>query len=269
MEMDQLLQRLGVSPAERLAKLEAGMELVNQRDDMSVAIAELYSQNGAPEKALEILTARKFHAWEGGEGGAAGQYALANSLMMQSAAEAGNLQLAFEHLHAIENPPDNLGIDHGLSLYQALAWFEAAEMTANSGDQEAANCYYQKVVEIEKRALFWGASTSLSYYAALALRALGHESEANEKLRDLQEFAEKKLNSEEEGGFYTSKPAMVAFDDDPKVESQIQGLYLLGLVHLAHGNLEEASANFDSVLKIDAHNWWAQQALSSTGDSLG
>jgi tetratricopeptide (TPR) repeat protein len=89
MEMDQLLQRLGITPSERLAELEENADLVKQRDDLSVSIAELYSQTGHPEKALKILASRRFHAWEGGEGGAAGQYALAHVLLMQASLDGG------------------------------------------------------------------------------------------------------------------------------------------------------------------------------------
>ncbi len=263
LEMDQLLQRLGNAPSERLAELEKNGDLVKQRDDLSTTMAELYSQTGHPEKALKILTSRNFHAWEGGEGGAAGQYALAHVLLMQAALDAGDLQLAFDHFRAVESPPDNLGIDHGLSLYRALAWFTAAEALAKSGDPETADNYYQEVIDIETKASLWGAQTPLTYYAALSLRALGQESEADEKLRDLQAFAQKKLDSDDKGGFYTSKPAMIAFDDDPNVGSQLQGQYLLGLAYLGQGRAQEAAASFRTVLNIDPHNWWACLQLST------
>lgn len=262
MEMDQLLQRLGVSPSDRLTILEENADLVKQRDDLSVSMAELYSQNGHPKKALEILTTRNFHAWEGGEGGAAGQYALAHVLLMQAALDAGDMQLALEHFRSAEKPTNNLGIDHGLSLYRALAWFIAAETIAKLGDTETAANYYQQVIDAETKVSLWGARTPLTYYAALSLRALGQESAAEDKLCELQAFAQKKLDSNDEGGFFTSKPAMIAFDDDPNLEIEIQGHYLLGLAYLGQGNAQEAAASFKAVLNIDPHNWWANLQLA-------
>ena len=261
MEMDQLLQRLGVSPSERLAALEENVDLVKQRDDLSITMVELFSQTGYPQKALEILTSQRFHAWEGGEGGAAGQYALAHLVLVQAALDAGDPQLALKHLQAPSNPPANLGIGRGLSLYDPLVWFKAAETHTSLGDPATAESYYQKVIDTEIKASLWGAKTSLTYYAALSLRALGREAEAEEKLRALLAFAQKKLDAGDAGGFFTSKPAMIVFDDDPKLENQIQGYYLLGLAYLGLGNAKEANTSFKAVLNIDPHNWWAQLHL--------
>lgn len=265
MEMDQLLQRLGSSPSERLAKLEESAALVNQRDDLSLTMAELCSQTGQPEKALKIIASRNFHAWEGGEGGAVGQYALAHVVLMQTALDAGDLQLALEHFRAVENPPDNLGIDHGLSLYKALAWFIAGETLAKLGDPESAAVYYQKVIDTETKASLWEVQTPLAYYAALSLRALGQESVSEEKLRELQAFAQKKLDSNDQGGFYTSKPATIVFDDDQKLETETHGQVLLGLAYLGQGKSQAAAARFKAVLDIDPHNWWAHLHLSNIG----
>ncbi len=127
MEMDQLLQRLGASQEERLALLERHAELVGRRDDLSITFAELYSQTNQPEKALDILENHEFHAWEGGEGGAAGQYAFAQVVLGQSAVSAGNLQGALAYFQTAQNPPKNLGVGRGMSMYDVLAWFNTAE----------------------------------------------------------------------------------------------------------------------------------------------
>ena len=65
---------LGEKPEKRLRELEKFPRLVSQRDDLSVELCALYNQTGQPEKALEILTRRKFQPWEGGEGQALGQH---------------------------------------------------------------------------------------------------------------------------------------------------------------------------------------------------
>jgi len=146
-------------------------------------------------------------------------------------------------------------------MYDTLTWFKAAETLTTLGDPEGARSYHQKIIAMEQGAALWGAQTPLAYFAALSLRALGQEMEANEKLKALQDFAKKKLETEDDGGFFTSKPAMIVFDDDPKVAHQLQGWFLMGLANLRLGNVPEAEANFSAVLSADPHHWWAQFML--------
>ena len=53
---------------EQQDQLEGHRELVSQRDDLSVELADLYNQTQRPELALEWLQSRVFQPWEGGEG---------------------------------------------------------------------------------------------------------------------------------------------------------------------------------------------------------
>jgi tetratricopeptide (TPR) repeat protein len=89
-ELDQLRGRMGVSPAKRLAQLERNRALVDQRDDLVVELVTLYNQTSENEKALQILSARRFHPWEGGEGLVSGQYVTAHLLLGRQALKAGD-----------------------------------------------------------------------------------------------------------------------------------------------------------------------------------
>ncbi len=122
---------------------------------------------------------------------------------------------------------------------------------------------YQKVIDAEIRMSRWGGASPLTYYAALSLLALGHSSQGDEKIKALQEFAQQKLEAGNEADFFTSKPTMVVFDDDPQVQNQIQGHYLMGLSQLGQGKTQESAASFKSVLNLDPHNWWAKYQIRS------
>ncbi len=261
MEMDQLLQRLGKSQAERLSELERRINLVERRDDLSMTLAELYSQTGQPEKALAILSSRHFHAWEGGEGGAAGQYALAQVALGMSAEKQGDLVKALSCYKAAQNPPENLGVGRGMSPYDVLAWYRTAAALSRMDKTNDAGDYYRKIIEAETGASLWGGRTPLTFYAALSLRALGRDDDAREKLLSLRSFAQKQLEGDVEGSFYTSKPAMIVFDDDPKMVNQVLGHYLLGLAHMGLGDTTEAETSFRSVLDLDPHHWWVKLQL--------
>ncbi|SDL74297.1 Tetratricopeptide repeat-containing protein [Glycomyces sambucus] len=67
-EADQLDARRGVDPAKRLAALQDRRDLVEQRDDFAVQLAELLTASGRPEEAVAVLASRAFQPWEGGEG---------------------------------------------------------------------------------------------------------------------------------------------------------------------------------------------------------
>lgn len=67
-EQDQLAAKLGHPAQERLARLLAAMPLVDSRDDLAIAYADLLRLTGDPAGALEWMDARRFQPWEGGEG---------------------------------------------------------------------------------------------------------------------------------------------------------------------------------------------------------
>ncbi|ROR97225.1 uncharacterized protein DUF5107 [Salana multivorans] len=92
-EQDQLASRLGHATAERLARLDPVRGLVLTRDDLTIEYVGLLTAHGRAEEAMEILTTRRFHPWEGGEGRTLAAW--------DAAREALGLPLA--------DPPANLG----------------------------------------------------------------------------------------------------------------------------------------------------------------
>lgn len=67
-EQDQLAARLGHTNPERLAHLEPVRHLVLTRDDLTIEYVGLLTACGRAQEALDVLTTRRFHPWEGGEG---------------------------------------------------------------------------------------------------------------------------------------------------------------------------------------------------------
>ncbi|HXO96614.1 MAG TPA: DUF5107 domain-containing protein, partial [Chthoniobacterales bacterium] len=108
-EADQLRKRTGARASQRLATLENHSDLVSQRDDLTVEFITLLNQTGRAERALEILLARRFNPWEGGEGLVSGQYVWAHILLGRSLLESGHPQEALAHFSAAREYPQNLG----------------------------------------------------------------------------------------------------------------------------------------------------------------
>ncbi len=76
MELDQLYKIGGRPFTERLALLDQHPQLVNERDDLYLERITLLNNLHQYKTARELLAARKFHPWEGGEGKVIGQFLL-------------------------------------------------------------------------------------------------------------------------------------------------------------------------------------------------
>jgi len=261
MEHDQLFQRLGGSPEQRLAALEMHRDLVEKRDDLSVTLAELYNQTGQSDKALDILNSHIFHPWEGGEGHAATQYALAN-LALGEAALKSDPTKALAYFETARQNPENLGVGSPTPMIVARLNYATGQAYQALGKNKPAEKSFRKVLDAETGHAFWQSHSLASYYAALAMKALGDKKDAQEKLEGLRAWAEERLNAEEEGGFYTSIPAAVIFEDQPGRGMKIYTLYLLGLANQELGNQAAAKHAFEAILKIDPYHVEAKRLLA-------
>ena len=107
-ERDQLWKRLGEKPDKRLRELSRRLDLVQQRDDLSVELCALYNQTGQHEKASRLIASRQFQPWEGGEGGPLGQHVRTQLALGRAALIKNNYAIAQEHFESALASPRNL-----------------------------------------------------------------------------------------------------------------------------------------------------------------
>ncbi|MEP7137709.1 MAG: DUF5107 domain-containing protein [Chloroflexota bacterium] len=260
MEADQLARCLGTSPADRLIVFEQHLVEVALRDDLTVDLAALYNQTGQPEKALEVLLKHHFHPWEGGEGQADTQYALAYLLIGEQSLRTDPYK-ALEHFESALLHPANLGVGRTIRDVDAALEYHMAQTYTRLDQREIAEIHYRKVLNAESENSAAQSLSPLTYYAALSLRQLGDEGGAVDKLQALLKLATESLNAENEGGFFTSVPATVVFDEEPGRATKIWNHYLIGLAHKGLGHTAEASDSFDSALALDPYHWETQREL--------
>ncbi len=242
-EYDQLREKMGDEPADRLRMMQENMDLVLSRDDATVALCSLYNQTGAPEKALDILQNRRFHPWEGGEGQVLRQYTLARLLLGQSALEQGDAETAHQHFSEALHTPDNLGEAYHLlqakadvSYWQgkallALGRKNAAEAAFEAAASESGDFQNMAVTE----------HSELSYYKGLSLLALGRTEEAEALFADMQAFAEREMESEGTIDYFaTSLPLLLVFEDDL---TEVRHRHARHLLDLAKDGLGQARAD--------------------------
>jgi tetratricopeptide (TPR) repeat protein len=255
-ELDQLLQRTGVPAKVRLERLEQHLDLVRDRDDLSVEITVLYNQTGQPQKALDYALSRRFHPWEGGTGRISAQYVTAHWLLGRAALDAGDAQTALTHFEAaLDTYPENLGERRQWHQADAHVRYYAGLAKQALGDADGARGDFEAVLAAH------GWSAELPYYQALALKALGRADEAETKLTETLDRATRQLEEQAKQGFATSVPQFVFAEEDMETRRRTHLTYVIGLAHLGLGQAAEAKTAFETVLERDPNHFGVQLAL--------
>ena len=254
-EYDQLRAKLNDDLADRLEFLEDHRPLVLLRDDCTVALAGLYNLLNQPERALELLTGRRFHPWEGGEGAVLRQFTSARILSGRRALAAGDAAGALGHFTGAMDTPANLGEAYHLHQARAdvnywtgtalLALGETAEAAAHF-EQSAAECGDFSEMAVTPH-------SPLSYFRGLALRALGREDEARKVFGELREFARRGLLAKAQIDYFaTSLPDLLVFDEDLQSRRNADHHLLLALA--LHGLGDAAAARTELALAYQFSN---------------
>ena len=231
-ELDQLRGKLGDAAETRLETLLSKPKLVQERDDCTVSLAELYNETGAPQAALDILLARRFHPWEGGEGKVLRQYTSAHLLLGQQRLDAGNATAALQHFEQAMQPPENLAEAYHLLQAKAdVSYWTGKALRALGREDEA-------VVQFEASANQAGDFQSmavtehseLSYFRGLSLIELGRAAEAQALFEGFKRFAEDELKGAAKIDYFaTSLPLLLVFEEDLDQAKQAHANTLLGL----------------------------------------
>jgi tetratricopeptide (TPR) repeat protein len=256
-ERDQLWKRLGENPARRLRELERHLNLVNQRDDLSVELCALYNQTGRHNKALAIITKRNFQPWEGGEGQALGQHVRTHLALGRQALDSCDAPAAQMHFETALKSPGNLGEAKHLLANQSDIHYWLGVALDRSGDKKAARAHWLKAAtfkgdfqEMKVRAF-----SEMTYYSALALERLGRTASARKLLRDLLSHAKELAATPAKIDYFaTSLPTMLIFEDDLDYRQQTTALFLEAQAQLGLGNRSKAGTLLKKVLSRDPNH---------------
>ncbi|MEX2608082.1 MAG: DUF5107 domain-containing protein [Kiritimatiellia bacterium] len=243
-ELDQFDKETAGDPAARLARLDAHRTLALSRDDLCVEYLHLLNLAGRSAEAVEILDARVFHPWEGGEGKVPAQYQRALFLL----AEATEPEEALALLDRAGVWPENLGegklsgnTDNECHLRRGrvlralgrAAEAEAEFRAATEGITEPAGAMYYNDQPPETL-----------YFQGLAWRELGEEERAAERFRALVEYAKNGGQAFQPDGaerqpvdyFAVSLPDFLVFDVDLNQRNHEHCLYMAVLGQDGMGN---------------------------------
>lgn len=258
MELDQLYKRLNRSDAERLEFLNTHLSLVEQRDDLCLERITLYNQSGNYIKAKSLLSAHKFHPWEGGEGMVIKQYIICNVELAKKSINTGEYEEALQLLNEAENYPSNLGEgklagaqENDIRYWKGIAY-------ERLGNKEKANQNYRmavKGISEPARAIFYNdPQPDKIFYQGLAWIKLNSPEKATAIFKSLVAFGEQHINDNISIDYFAvSLPGLLVFDADLNLLNRIHCYYLMALGNLGLGKSHAVKAAdfFAKVLHLD------------------
>ena len=256
-EQDQLAKRCGQTPGVRLARLSQRPDLVKQRDDLTVAFAELLVTGGQAERAVELLAAGAFQPWEGGEGLVLHAWEYAHSALAREALMLRDGAGAEHHAREALAPPRCLGEErHPLANCSDLHLM-LGDALASQGRTEEARAEWQIAATFEGdfTQMSTTAFSDKTYFSAIAWRRLGREDTARQMLESLEHHAENLAHTAAKIDYFaTSLPTLLLFDDDLTLRRKAASIALRA--QAAAGLEQEMRANslLDEVLSVDANH---------------
>ena len=266
-ERDQLWKRTGEAPEKRLAELEKHRALCDRRDDLTVELATLFNQTGEPDRALEILLARKFQPWEGGEGLVLAQYARAHLQLGRRALAEGDAATARGTFEVILTPPQSLGEAKHLLANGSDVWFWIGASCVWQGHEADARKNWMHAArrhgdffEMSVRTI-----SDMSFWSALACRCLGEREDATEQFQAILDYSVELARRKPKIDYFaTSLPAMLLFEEDLEARNKVDAAFLKAQALLGLGKSEDARRVFGEVLAMDRNHAGATDLLKQS-----
>lgn len=261
MELDQLNKKLNTPHKTRLALLEKHLAETEYRDDLYLERVTLYNQLGQYEKAKQLIAARKFHPWEGGEGKVVGQYLICHLELAKIAIMEGAFSEALALLEQVESYPHNLGEGKLYGTRENDIHYLKGCVYECLGNKDRAAQYFEQASTGESepvQAIFYNdQQPDKILYQGLALKKLNAHTRAESIFNRLIDFGKQHMNDHIKIDYFAvSLPDLLVFDQDLDLKNRIHCHYMMGLGYLGLGNshVPLAEENFNTILKLDVNH---------------
>lgn len=258
-ELDQLYKKLGYAPENRLVNLESHWELVIARDDLYLECITLLNTVKRHEKAITLLSERKFHPWEGGEGKVTGQYVFAHVELGKHYLHAQHDKDAIETLKKALIYPENLGEGKLAGAQENNIYYFLGCAYEHQGLTEKATEYFylaSQGLEEPASVMFYNDQPpDMIFYQGLAWLKLGNAKEAKRRFNKLIDYGEQHLfDNVKIDYFAVSLPDFLVFEDDLNKRNKVHCLYMMGLGYLGLQEFKKARSQFSRALKLDVNH---------------
>jgi len=263
-ERDQLWKRLRIKPERRLHELTRRLDLVLQRDDLSIELCALYNQTGRHEKAAQLVGSRKFQPWEGGEGGPLEQHVRSQLALGQTAFAKRDFATARSCFERALRSPHNLSEAKHLLANQSNIHYWLGCACVAAGDSKSARHHWSAAANFKGdfQEMSVRAFSEMTYYSAMSLEKLGQLPKARKLFQDLLKYARKLQKQRAKIDYFaTSLPTMLLFEDDLRFRQETTALFLRAQAHLGLGRHSKARSLLQSVLHRDPNHSLAADFL--------
>jgi tetratricopeptide (TPR) repeat protein len=255
-ELDQLEKKCNCSQTDRLARLEQYSQLVDERDDLSIERITMLSTLGYFDKAYDLIMARQFHPWEGGEGKVTSQFVLCLVERAKQLIKNGAFDVAIAQLHLALTRPHNLGEGRLPNAQENNIYYHLGVAYDQNGNKKLAQeCYVKAAQGMSEpsSAMFYNDQPpDMIYFQGLARQKLGNETDARLIFNTLVEYGLKHLDDEVKLDYFAvSYPTFGVFDDDLNLRNRVHCHYMLCLGYKGLGDVMTAQSHFDHILKLD------------------
>ncbi|MDR0894414.1 MAG: DUF5107 domain-containing protein [Prevotellaceae bacterium] len=259
MELDQLYKRMGMDIALRLEQYERHPALVEQRDDLCIERITLHNLLGNHRQALQLIAARQFHPWEGGEGKITKQYVVCHFQLAQEAMANGDYEQALALLDATDRYPHNLGEGKLINAEENdINYLKGMAYRALGREEEALRYFRQATVGSSEpcQAFYYNdQQPDQIYYQGLALLALGETDHAKGRFNRLIDYGKQHLFDDCHIDYFAvSLPDLAIWEDDLNLRNRLHCYYLIGLGEQGLGHTDEARTYLAKALELDNSN---------------
>lgn len=256
MELDQLYKKMQYPHEFRRELMDKYKSLVDSRDDLSVEYILLTNQLGEYEKAKELLSQRRFHPWEGGEGKVTGQYIFCRIMLAKRALKEQRFEDAWRLLCELDAYPHNLGEGKLSAIEQNdVEYLKGCALEGLGRWQQAKEAFLRAAAGTNQpqQAFFYNdAQPDNIYYQGMALNKLGENVKAKERFEKLIEHGQAHFNDNCKIDYFAvSLPDLAIWEEDLNVRNRIHCWYVQALGALGLGNYPQARLCFDEVKKLD------------------
>ncbi len=254
-EMDKLAEKLGISTAERLATMQTYRATAEKYDACILRMAYLFNEAGNYDESLKILTSRRFHVWEGGEGLLIPfvDALLLRGLNKMAAKDFGAAQKDFETALTY---PENLQAGRpGDAGMEPKVRYYLAQCRKAQGD----NAGYK--AELDNALKGWVKPGEMNYYRFLALTELGRTGETAAQLEELKKGIAALEKPQPQVIDAYAKFGGANTPAERRAYRAAEALYLRGLIIKAEGKANEARTLFSQVLKERPTMIWVKAML--------
>ena len=256
-ELDQLYRRFNRSPRERLLFLQQYASLIEARDDLYTEYVLLHVLTGQYDQAKQLLAARNFHPWEGGEGKTSGLHVHIYIALAKQAMQQNKYKEALALLQQAKHYPDQLGEGklYGAQENDIHYWMGCSYEKLD--EQGLAQEYWTKAsvgLAIPAQAIFYNdQQPDKIFYQGLALLKLGKKEAAHTRFDNLIRYGAANTGKDIRMDYFAvSLPDLTIFDDDLSMRNNIHCHFLQGLGYLGLQDGSKAGHHFARAAELDA-----------------